>query len=71
LNNMRKLFALAIVFALSITLAFALAGCGKKAEEASTPPPAESSSQPSTMSSDSGMSQGGMQAAPAESAAKK
>jgi hypothetical protein len=66
---MRKLFALAMVVVLSTTLAFALVSCGKKAEEASTPPPAESS-QPSTMSSDSGMSQGGM-AAPAESTMKK
>lgn len=67
---MRKLFALAMVVVLSTTLAFALVSCGKKAEEASTPPPAEST--PSTMSSDSGMSQpaGGM-AAPAESTMKK
>ena len=71
MNNMRKLFALAMVVVLATTMAFALVSCGKKAEEASTPPPAESSSQPGTMSSDSGMSQGGMQAAPAESAMKK
>jgi len=64
---MRKLFALAMVVVLSTTLAFALVSCGKKAEEASTPPPAES--QPGTMS-DSGMTQGGM-AAPAESTMKK
>jgi hypothetical protein len=57
-----------MVVVLSTTLAFALVSCGKKAEEASTPP-AESSS-PGTMSSDSGMSQGGM-AAPAESTMKK
>lgn len=65
---MRKLFALAMVVVLSTTLAFALVSCGKKAEEASTPPPAE---QPSTMSSDSGMSQPGGMAAPAESTATK
>jgi hypothetical protein len=66
---MRKLFALAMVVVLSTTLAFALVSCGKKAEEASTPPPAEST--PSTMSSDSGMSQPGGMAAPAESTMKK
>jgi hypothetical protein len=65
---MRKLFALAMVVVLATTMAFALVSCGKKAEEASTPP-AESSSQPGAMS-DSGMSQGGMQAAPAESTKK-
>jgi hypothetical protein len=64
---MRKLFALAMVVVLSTTLAFALVSCGKKAEEASTPP---AESQPGTMSSDSGMSQPGM-AAPAESTMKK
>jgi hypothetical protein len=32
-KNMRKLFALAMVATLSLTLAFAVAGCGKKAEE--------------------------------------
>ena len=39
LKNMRKLFALAMVALLSLTLAFALVSCGKKAEET----PAENS----------------------------
>ena len=33
MNTMRKLYALAMVAMLSVTLAFALVGCGKKAEE--------------------------------------
>ena len=45
MNTMRKLFALAMVAMLSVTLAFALMGCGKKAEETpaatETTPPAE------------------------------
>jgi hypothetical protein len=52
LNNMRKLFALAMVALLSLTLAFALVSCGKKAEETpaeNTMPPAE------TTPADSGM----------------
>jgi len=49
---MRKLFALAMVAALSLTLAFALVSCGKKAEEtpAENSAPAGGSSMP-----DSGM----------------
>jgi hypothetical protein len=69
LINMRKIFALAMVVVLSMTVAFAIVSCGKKAEE-STPPPAE---QASGAMSDSGMahSDSGMTAAPAESTAKK
>ena len=48
---MRKLFALAMVAMLSLTIALAVMGCGKKSDEASeaVTPPAESS-----MMSDSG-----------------
>ena len=49
---MRKLFALAMMVVLSLTLAFALVSCGKKAEET----PAESSNTMSGSSMpDSGM----------------
>jgi hypothetical protein len=70
LNNMRKLFALAMIVVLSMTVAFAVVSCGKKAEE-STPPPAETSGG-GTMSADSGMahSDSGM-AAPADTTKKK
>jgi hypothetical protein len=56
-KDMRKFLALAMIAALAATIALAVVGCGKKAQESSeaTPPPAASS----TMSSDSGMS--GMQ----------
>ena len=50
LKNMRKLFALAMVALLSLTLAFALVSCGKKAEET----PAENSMN-SEAPADSGM----------------
>ena len=58
---MRKLFALAMVAMLSLTIALAVMGCGKKADEASTEaatPPAESSmpADSGAMMSDSGMS---------------
>jgi hypothetical protein len=45
-KNMRKLFALAMAATLSLTLAFAVAGCGKKAEEtpAATETPATTES---------------------------
>ena len=62
MNNMRKMFALAMVALLALTLAFAVMGCGPKAEESSTTttettPPAESSMpMDSTMHSDSAMS---------------
>ena len=54
---MRKLFALAMVAVLSLTIALAIVGCGKKAEEASETPPESSS-----MMADSGatMSDSGM-----------
>jgi hypothetical protein len=67
LKNMRKLFALAMIVVLSMTVAFAVMSCGKKAEE-STPAPAETSG---SMSADSGMahSDSGM-AAPADSTKK-
>jgi ABC-type oligopeptide transport system substrate-binding subunit len=58
--KMRKLFALGMVAALSLTIALAVVGCGQKTEstETSTPPaestmPADSGS---SMMSDSGMS---------------
>lgn len=68
LKNMRKLFALAMIVVLSMTVAFAIMSCGKKAEE-TMPAPAETSG---SMSADSGMAQpaGGM-AAPAESTMKQ
>ena len=56
---MRKLFALTMVAVLSLTIALAVMGCGKKAEEAAeTTPPAETSTMmdSSAMMSDSGMS---------------
>ena len=45
MNTMRKLFAVAMVAMLSLTLAFALMGCGQKAEEtpAATEMPADAS----------------------------
>jgi len=45
---MRKLFALAMVAVLSLTIAVAVMGCGKKAEETSTP--AEQSAAPAESS---------------------
>ena len=57
-KNMRKMFALAMVALLALTLAFAVVSCGKKAEEtpAESTPPAESSMpMDSTMHSDSAM----------------
>ena len=55
---MRKLFALAMVAVLSLTIALAVLGCGKKEDESSSTPPAEQS----TMPADSGaaMSDSGM-----------
>ena len=50
MKNMRKLFALALVAMLSLTLAFAIAGCAKKAEET----PAASESSEATMDSTMG-----------------
>lgn len=52
MKNMRKLFALAMAATLSLTLAFAVASCGKKAEEtpAATETPATESMGDSTMS---------------------
>ena len=38
---MRKLFALAMVAVLSLTIALAVMGCGKKAEDEAQSPPAE------------------------------
>ena len=60
-NHMRKMFALAMVALLALTLALTVAGCGQKTEESSsssetTTPPAESSMpMDSTMHSDSAM----------------
>ena len=51
--KMRKWFALAMVALLASTIALAAVGCGKKAQEESTTPPAETS-----MPSDSGMMSG-------------
>ena len=62
MNHMRKMFALAMVALLALTLALTVAGCGQKTEETSTTstettPPAESSMpMDSTMHSDSAMS---------------
>ena len=60
-NNMRKMFALAMVALLALTLALTVVSCGQKTEESSstseTTPPAESSMpMDSTMHSDSAMS---------------
>lgn len=61
MNNMRKMFALAMVALLALTLALTVVSCGKKAEETpatstETTPPAESSMpMDSTMHSDSAM----------------
>jgi hypothetical protein len=57
---MRKMFALAMVALLALTLALSVAGCGKKAEEtpasSETMPPADNSMMSdSTMHSDSAM----------------
>ena len=59
--KMRKIFALAMVAVLSLTIGLAVMGCGQKAEQASTEstPPAEQSTMPADSSaamSDSGMS---------------
>ena len=62
MNNMRKMFALAMVALLALTLAITVVGCGPKAEETSTTttettPPAETTMpMDSTMHSDSAMS---------------
>ena len=48
---MRKLFALAMVAALSLSIALAAVGCGKKAEQM----PAESTTPMSGMPADTGM----------------
>jgi hypothetical protein len=57
---MRKIFALAMVAVLSLTIGLAVMGCGQKAEQAESTPPAEQSTTPadsgSSMMSDSGMS---------------
>jgi len=58
--KMRKLFALAMVAALSLTIALAVVGCGKKSEQSSTESatPTEQSSMPADSGaamSDSGM----------------
>ena len=57
--KMRKLFALAMVAMLSLTIALAVMGCGKKSDEASeaVTPPAETSmlADSGAMMSDSGM----------------
>jgi hypothetical protein len=55
---MRKLFALAMVAVLSLTIALAVMGCGQKAEQAETTPPAETSTMADSGAamSDSGMS---------------
>ena len=61
MKNMRKMFALAMVALLALTLAFAVVGCGPKAEETpatsteSTPPAESSMPMDSTMHSDSAM----------------
>ena len=62
-NHMRKMFALAMVAILALTLALTVVSCGQKTEESSTTstetttPPAESSMpMDSTMHSDSAMS---------------
>ena len=61
MNHMRKMFALAMVALLALTLALTVASCGKKAEEtpatsSETMPPAENSMpSDSTMNSDSAM----------------
>jgi uncharacterized lipoprotein NlpE involved in copper resistance len=56
---MRKMFALAMVAMLALTLAFSLVGCAKKAEETpateSTPSAEGSMPSDSTMHSDSAM----------------
>jgi hypothetical protein len=58
---MRKMFALAMVALLALTLAFSVVGCTKKTEESSTttetmPPADNSMMSDSTMHSDSAMS---------------
>ncbi len=58
---MRKLFALAMVAVLSLTIALAVVGCSQKTETTTetTNPPAETSAMPAdsgAMMSDSGMS---------------
>ena len=53
MNHMRKMFALAMVALLALTLALAVVSCGQKAQESSTP--AESTPAESTMPTDSTM----------------
>jgi hypothetical protein len=60
-NHMRKMFALAMVALLALTLAISVVGCGPKAEETTTTtettPPAETTMpMDSTMHTDSAMS---------------
>ena len=61
MTHMRKMFALAMVALLALTLALTVVSCGQKTEESSTTstettPPAESSMpMDSTMHSDSAM----------------
>ena len=55
---MRRLFALAVVALLALTVALAAVGCGKKAEETTSTPETTPSSEPmmsDTMMSDTGM----------------
>lgn len=40
MNNMRKLFALAMVALLALGLSFAVVGCGQQAQEETAAPPA-------------------------------
>ncbi len=47
---MRKLFALAMVAVLSLTIAVAVMGCGKKTEETTTPPAEQTSTAPAESS---------------------
>lgn len=60
MNHMRKMFALAMVALLALTLAITVVGCGQKAEETpatstETPPADGSMPMDSTMHSDSAM----------------
>ncbi len=59
--KMRKLFALAIVAALSLTIALAVLGCGQKQSSTESTTPPEQSSMPADSGaamSDSGMHMG-------------
>lgn len=49
MNNMRKLFALAMVALLALGISFAVVGCGQKTEEeTSVTPPADNTMSPDT-----------------------